>query len=330
MLFRSDPAGFLVSDFNGIVYPTVFDKAVVLKTLGNDGGTPFAFSLQKSILYRGKVEVVAGVFSFTFIVPRDIAYRFGFGKLSYYASDGSRDASGSYSSLVVGGALGNEVVDNAGPDISLFINDQQFTDGGITDENPWLLAKVYDDNGINTIGSGIGHDITAVLDSKTTEPYILNDFYESDVNTFRSGMIRFPFSLLSEGEHTVTVKVWDVFNNSTEATLHFRVLASGNFVMQNARNYPNPFSTVTHIIFDHNQQGNEVKLQAEIFSVTGQKVCTLEQTSFEQGTTSTPLDWDGRNSTGTPVSPGLYCYTLTATASNGLQGRITGKLIVSK
>ncbi len=326
----TDNSGKLVSDFNGLVYPTVFDKAVELKTRGNDGGTPFPFNLQKSILYRGKVEVLAGVFSFTFIVPKDIAYRFGFGKLSYYATDGTRDASGSFTNLIIGGAMSNEVVDNTGPDVSLYINDEMFTDGGITDENPWLLAKVRDDHGINTIGSGIGHDITAVLDSKTTDPYILNDFYESDVNTFRSGIIRFPFSQLSAGEHSVTVKVWDIFNNSTEATLHFKVLTSGKFVMQNARNYPNPFISSTRIVYDHNQQGNEVKLKAEIFSLTGQLVSVLEQTSFEQGTTSTPLIWNGCNSLGNPVSPGMYFYTLTASTSAGLQGRITGKLILSK
>ena len=169
-----------------------------------------------------------------------------------------------------------------------------------------------------------------MLDSKTTDPYILNDFYESDVNTFRSGIIRFPFSQLSAGEHSVTVKVWDIFNNSTEATLHFRVLTSGNFVMQNARNYPNPFISATRIVYDHNQQGNEVELKAEIFSLTGQLVSVLEETSFEQGTTSTPLIWNGCNSLGNPVSPGMYFYTLTASTSAGLQGRITGKLILSK
>ncbi len=326
----TDNSGNLVTDFNGLVYPTVFDKPVELTTLANDGGAHFSFTLQKSVLYKGKVEVTAGQFNFTFIVPRDIAYHFGNGKLSYYASDGTRDASGSNSNLIVGGAVENGATDNTGPDISLFINDERFTDGGITDENPWLLAKVNDENGINTIGSGIGHDITAVLDSRTTDPYILNDFYESDVNTFRSGVIHFPFSLLAPGEHTVTLKVWDIYNNSSEATIHFVVHSSDKFVMQNARNFPNPFNETTNIIFDHNQQGNEIKVKAEIYTITGQLVCVLEQSSYEEGTTSTPVQWNGRNTTGSQVMPGMYFYTLSATSSDGLQSRTTGKLIYLK
>jgi hypothetical protein len=326
----TDDAGNLVPDFNGTVYPSVFDKAVELKTLANDGGSEYSFSLRKNLLYKGKVKVEGGKFSFTFIVPKDIAYRFDTGKISYYATDGTRDASGYYSNIIIGGSSEPEVSDNSGPEISLYMNSNQFRDGGITDQNAKLLAIVSDENGINTIGNGIGHDITAVLDGNTSEPFILNDFYESDINTFKSGYIWFPFSMLSPGEHTLTVKVWDIFNNSSESELHFVVYASGELVISDTYNYPNPFSDYTDIIFEHNQQNVEFAVRAEIYSITGQLVRVIEQTSTQIGSVSNPLRWDGSGEQGGKMPPGIYVYNLIVRTSNGLYAQSSGKMIFQK
>lgn len=326
----ADDQGKLVSDFNGTVIPSVFDKSVALKTLANDGGEVYSFKLRKNLIYKGKVNVVGGKFSFTFIVPKDIAYRYDSGKISYYATDGTRDAAGYYSKIIVGGSSQPQVADNSGPEIRLFMNTEQFQDGGITDPNARLLAKVSDENGINTIGNGIGHDITAVLDGNTSEPFILNDFYQSDINTYKSGYIWFPFSMLSAGKHTLTVKVWDVFNNSSEAEIHFVVYATGDFVISNAYNYPNPFRDYTDIVFEHNQQNVEFTIHAEIYSLTGQLVRVIEQTSAQIGSVSSPLRWDGLGEQGRKVPSGIYLYNLKVTTSGGLCSQTSGKMIFQK
>lgn len=326
----ADDQGNVVSDFNGTVVPSVFDKSVALKTLANDGGVVYSFLLRKNLIYKGKVNVVEGKFSFTFIVPKDIAYRYDSGKISYYATDGTRDAAGYYSKIIVGGSSQPEVADNSGPEIRLFMNSEQFQDGGITDPNARLLAKVSDENGINTIGNGIGHDITAVLDGNTSEPFILNDFYQSDINTYKSGYIWFPFSMLSAGEHTLTVKVWDVFNNSSEADIHFVVYASGDFVISNAYNYPNPFRDYTDIVFEHNQQNVEFTIHAEIYTLTGQLVRVIEQTSAQIGSVSSPLRWDGLGEQGRKVTSGIYLYNLKVSTSAGLYSQTSGKMIFQK
>ena len=323
----TDTQGNLVSDFNGTLYPSVFDKSVTLKTLANDGGSEYSFRLRKNLLYKGKVNVEGGNFSFTFIVPKDIAYRFDSGKISYYATDGTRDAGGHYADLIIGGSVEEQATDNTGPEISLYMNDLRFRDGGVTGQNARLLAVVSDDSGINTIGNGIGHDITAILDGNTSEPYILNEFYESDYDTFKSGYIWFPFSMLSVGKHTVTVKVWDVFNNSSEAVINFEVHSSGNFVISDIYNFPNPFSNYTDIVFEHNQQGVEFATRAEIYSITGQLVRVIEQTEAQNGSVSTPIRWDGLGNNGSPVAPGIYFYNLIVLTSNGLNARSSGKMI---
>jgi len=326
----TDTEGDLVSDFNGTLYPSVFDKSVTIKTLANDGGSEYSFRLRKNLLYKGKVNVEGGNFSFTFIVPKDIAYRFDSGKISYYATDGTRDAGGYYADLVIGGSVDEQASDNTGPEISLYMNDLRFRDGGVTGQNARLLAVVSDASGINTIGNGIGHDITAVLDGNTSEPYILNDFYESDYDTFKSGYIWFPFSMLAVGKHTVKVKVWDVFNNSTEAEINFEVRSSGEFVISEIYNFPNPFSNYTDIVFEHNQQGVEFAIRAEIYSVSGQLVRVIEQTDPQNGSVSTPVRWDGLGNNGSPVSPGIYFYNLIVRTSNGLNARSSGKMIYKK
>jgi hypothetical protein len=326
----ADDKGKLVSDFNGTVFPSVFDKSVIQKTLANDGGSEYSFRIRKNLIYKGKVNVVAGKFSFTFVVPKDIAYRYDTGKISYFATDGTRDASGDYSDIIIGGSSEPEVSDNSGPEISLFMNSLQFRDGGITDPNAKLLAIVSDENGINTIGNGIGHDITAVLDGNTSEPFILNDFYESDINTFKSGYIWFPFSMLAPGEHTLRVKVWDVFNNSSEAEIRFVVYSSGNFVISDTWNYPNPFSESTAIVFEHNQQNVEFATRAEIYSINGQLVRVIEQTSTQVGSVSNPLRWDGLGDQGAKVPSGIYVYNLIVRTSNGLFTQTSGKMIFQK
>jgi len=326
----ADNQGNIISDFNGTVTPSVFDKAVTLKTLANDGGATYSFRIRKNLLYKGKVNVVNGTFSFTFMVPKDIAYRYDSGKISYYASDGTRDACGEYTDIIVGGSEDEAIADTQGPDISLYMNDLRFHDGGVTDQNARLLAIVSDENGINTIGNGIGHDITAVLDGNTAEPYILNDFYESDFDTFKSGYIWFPFSMLSSGEHTLVVKVWDTFNNSSEAVIHFVVHPSGEFVITNTYNFPNPFTDFTDIVFEHNQQDVVFKTRAEIYTISGKLVRVIEQTAPQNGSVSEPIRWDGLGQSGSTVPSGIYFYNLKVSTSGGLSAQTSGKMVYHK
>lgn len=326
----TDAGGMMVAGFNGTIVPTVFDKPLDMMTLGNDGGAKFAFSLQKSILYKGQVEVKNGLFSFSFIVPRDISYKYGFGRINYYASDSTRDASGAYPNMVVGGFDENIQPDKQGPSVSLFMNDDRFETGGITDENPALFARIFDENGINTLGNGIGHDIVAVLDNNTSEPYILNDYYQAETNTFKAGHINFPFFKLAPGLHTLRLKVWDVFNNSAEAYTEFNVNPASSFTMSAVSNYPNPFSAQTHFIFEHNLPGQSIDIQIVIYNLSGQRMATVKSSMTTSGYRSEPVLWNGNSDSGAPLRDGMYIYRLTATAVNGQQQSGSGKFVIAR
>src|SRR5690606_18454799 len=220
-----DENGNPLTGLNGVAVPSVFDKPLDNQTLAQDPGSPqLTFQTQKNILYRGKSTVTNGAFEFTFVVPKDINYSFVNGKISLYANSDNIDGAGSDFRVIVGGVNPDGLDDSQGPDVNLFMNDDKFVSGGMTNENPILIAKLFDENGINAVGNGIGHDITAILDGKTSSPIVLNDYYEAELDSYQEGVIRYQFENLDPGRHTLTFKAWDVNNNSSEVTMDFVVV----------------------------------------------------------------------------------------------------------
>jgi len=323
-----DASGNKLTNFNGLIYPIVFDKPKQIVSLANDGGTPFTFDLQTSKLFKGKVSVNNGDYSYTFVVPKDISYNYGQGKLSYYAENQVEDANGYYTNFYIGGTADNYESDNIGPEIELFMNDENFVFGGITDEKPILLANISDVHGINMVGNGIGHDIIAVLDDKTEESFILNDFYEADLNSYQNGKVYFPFNDLEEGRHKLTLKVWDVYNNSSEATIEFVVVKTKDIVLEKVYNYPNPFTTYTEFWFEHNQPGKQLYAQVQIFTVSGKLVKTLDKHILNEGFRSTSITWDGLDEYGDRIGRGVYVYRLKVRTENYSVAEKYEKLVI--
>jgi hypothetical protein len=317
--------------FNGTVYPIVYDKPSQITTLASDPTSyQNTFEIQNNILYKGKAQVTDGKFSFTFIVPKDIAYHYGFGKISYYAANESIDAHGYYSNIMVGGLDQSVEPDNEGPSVELYMNNRYFTFGGITDENPDMLAYVSDMSGINTVGTGIGHDIVAILDGNTEKPIILNEFYESDLDSYTSGTIRYPFYNLEEGLHTLSLKVWDVFNNSAEAYLEFNVVLSDHFTISDLINYPNPFNSGTSFVFSHNQAEGELVIDLKIYDLGGRIVKSIEESIQPSGYRTEPIYWNGNDGSGAALAKGMYLYRIIVRNEQGQSDDMAGKLIMIK
>ena len=320
-----------MTDFNGILTPTIFDKPLNAVTLRNDPASGLLnFQIQKNIIFRGPVSVRNGMFSFSFIVPQDIQLAYGQGKISYYARKNGtlEDANGALTNITVGGFSSNPVRDERGPEIKLYMNDERFVSGGMTDENPEMLAIVEDDFGINTVGTGIGHDITAVLDGQTNTPFILNDFFEAELDNFKKGSIRYPFEKLEPGPHTLTLKVWDIANNSSTASIDFVVVENEELALSHVLNYPNPFSTYTQFFFEYNQPGTEVDIEIQIFTVSGKLVKTLNASQFTSGYRSEPIVWDGRDDYGDKIGRGVYIYRLKASTADGKSAEKIEKLVI--
>lgn len=322
-----DEQGNPLRDFNGNLDVTVYDKPVTLRTRGNDAGSePADYTVQQQVLFHGQQSVQQGRFTFTFIVPRDIDYKPGAGKISYYAAGEQADAGGYFNGYQVGGTAGNAPADTTGPQVQAFLDTELFRNGGITGPDPVLLVNLHDSSGINTSGYGIGHDIIAVLDT-ASQYFILNDFYTATLDDYRSGAIRFPFYNLAAGPHTLTLKARDTYNNATTVTLHFVVVNSGTLAVQDAGNYPNPFTTTTRFFFTHNQQGQELTVTLQVFTISGQLVKTQRQTIKAVGNRYDGMLWNGNADSGARLPPGIYLYRLTV--STKLKTKISGgKLIL--
>lgn len=324
----TDQNGNQITNFNGTVYPSVFDKEKTKETLNNTGGGVFTFDVRESKIFKGKASVVNGAFSFEFIIPKDISYSFGNGKISYYTDNGVLDGNGYTESFILGGSDPNAISDELGPEIELFMNDASFVYGGITDENPYLIANLSDEQGINTVGNGIGHDLVAILDQNTDQSIILNDYYEAETDSYQKGTIRYPMSQLSEGKHTLTVKAWDNANNSSEKTIEFNVVGSKEIKIQNLVNYPNPFTTNTEFIFQHNQPGVAMDVKLEVFTVSGKLVKSIEQVVVSEGYLSRDIRWNGRDDFGDRIGKGVYVYKLKVRSRNGSVTEKYEKLVI--
>jgi hypothetical protein len=324
-----DASGNSLDGFNGIVYPLILDKPKKLSTLGNDADSPLRdYFVQNNALYKGKASIKNGKFSFTFVVPKDINYEIAKGKISYYASNETEDASGAEQSILIGGSSNQPITDNMGPEIKAYLNDEKFVNGGITTSNSLLLVKLSDENGINYTGNSLGHDITAVLDNNAQNTFVLNSFFEADLDDYRSGSVRFPLNGLSEGEHTLTIKAWDVLNNSSETTIRFIVVNGNDGKLAHVYNYPNPFTTKTRFTFEHNMPNQDLMVSIQIYTISGKVVRTLRSIINSPGTRNDEIEWDGRDQYGDRLGKGVYIYKLSIKNAQGYSDQAIQKLVL--
>ncbi|PHN07095.1 type IX secretion system sortase PorU [Flavilitoribacter nigricans] len=336
----ADQNGQPLESFNGSVFTTIFDKRLNIRTLGQDAGSRiYDFGVRKNVIFKGKASVTNGKFRFTFVVPKDINFSFGPGKISYYASDPDNmlDANGAYERIIIGGTSPDGINDDQGPLVEVFMNTEDFAFGGITGEDPTLLVRLTDDNGINVVGNSIGHDLEGVLNEDTENTYVLNDFYEAAEDDYRKGIVRYPLYDLPNGRHQIRVKAWDIANNSSEGYTEFVVANSAEIALEHVLNYPNPFTDNTCFQFDHNLSGQQLEVLVQIYTVSGRLVKTLEETIISDGAIRLDncISWDGRDEFGDRLARGVYLYRIKVRTSDLGEVKLKGesdfeKLVILK
>lgn len=325
--------GTINTNFNGRVAINIFDKPVNKSTLNNDGDlTPILqYKEENGPIVKASGQVVNGQFTVEFYVPNDINYSIGEGRILAYADNKQFDVFNNQP-YQIGDINPNGINDNEPPKVKLYMNNTNFANGGITDQNPMLLACVSDDTGINSTGAGVGHDITTYLDGEIINTIVLNDFYASgdgngclnpSLQDYQKGYVTYPFRNLTPGEHILTFKVWDINNNSTTETLKFVVKdeADQKLVINRPLNWPNPFTNKTYIQFEHNCD-DILDVNVQIYTITGKLVKTISQTviaePFLQGyrTPRQAIEWDGRDDFGSTVGKGTYIFKIFARSQN--------------
>ncbi len=324
--------GSVLTDFNGTIHPVLYDKPNIITTLGNDDDSyPYAFKSQNSELCRGVSSVKDGRFAFSFMLPLDISFQYGEGKLSYYAADSLSDASGEFSKLMIGGVDGTASTDKTGPEIQIFLNEKNVELPGQTNPDPILYALLSDPSGINATGAGIGHDIVLSMTGEDNKEYVLNDMFEPALDDYTSGNITFPMEQLPNGDYTLSLKAWDMFNNSTTNTITFTVSNDIAVDIFQIYNYPNPFGDHTWFTFRHNQFKGELTMEIEIYNFYGQHVRTIgPEKVFTDGYSIAPVLWQGDSEGGSKLEDGVYFYTVKVSNQKGQFTQRRQKLIIAQ
>lgn len=301
----------VLSDFTGTLSVTLFDKEIDRKTLLNEGnGTVVNFKSLESKVFVGEASVKNGLFSFDFVVSKDVSVSPENAKFSFYATSDSEERIGSDFNFKVGGIDADAPEDDMPPVIQLYMDDETFVDGGNTSTTPKLLAKIQDASGINTSLNSIGHNITVVIDGDLANPISLNEFYTTEKDDFTKGIVSYKLPELTPGNHTITFKAWDTYNNSSTQTLSFYAQEDKGFQLSRVLNYPNPFINHTEFWFKNNRQGDPIEITVQIYTLSGKLVKTIHTPDSNLDEISRVVTWDGKDDFGNRLGKGVYVYKL--------------------
>ncbi len=320
--------GIKNENFNGVLNATLKDKEFSFNTLGDENPI-FTYKNRSNKLFRGEATITNGHFQLEFILPKNIAYQVGVGKLSLYASnnDKSKDAIGGDISFKIGESEIDDGSDSSPPLISLYLGDTTFVNGGIISSSTQVFARISDDSGVNIANYGIGNSLTVVLDDD--QVFEVGDYFTSDIDSPASGTLTYPLENLVPGKHTIVLKAWDVHNNPATAKVNFVVTDGSQIVMENLINYPNPFSDFTTIQFAHNRAGDDLEVFASIVDLSGQPVSRMTYLFPASQYMVTLPQWDGTNSTGTKLSNGIYLLRVCVRSLlDGSKNERISKLII--
>lgn len=310
---RNSTNGLIKNNFNGKILVSVFDKPSEVSTLGQKTDK-FKYKTYRNQLFEGLVEVKNGIFSVTFVVPKDINYQVGAGRVNFYAvsADSTLDATGSYNELMIGGSESNILSDTKAPEVQLSI-----------DRNNLLVAQISDENGINISQAGVGHEMILTLND--TLQIIANQYF-TNTKDYMNGVLKYSFGKLPAGHYTVKLKVWDTYNNSTEEALKF-IVETEKLKILNAYNYPNPVESSTNFYIEHNAENQDLTFTLAIFDSAGKQVfektetCYLCDKTLNLGMKIEPKNW----------TIGTYIYRISVESiSEGNSSSFSGKMVFWK
>ena len=271
--------------------------------------TPY-YTVREDLIWRGQVEAAEGQFTATFVVPKDISYSNLPGRLSVYASSDTEHVLGYNENFIVGGTSDSPPNDSQGPEITLFLNDTTFVSGGLTAPGPKLIVKLFDASGINTVGAGVGHEMLLTINEDAENAVDISSGFRSEANSFQRGTVEWDLADLNPGPNALTLRAWDVLNNSTTSSIEFFVAEDEDLVLRNVYNYPNPTSGETRFVFEHNQPlGTSASVQVRIYTLAGRLIRQIEVDELLPGGV-VQLPWDGRDEDADLLSTGVYLYKL--------------------
>jgi hypothetical protein len=300
-------SGLTQTGFNGEAEVRIFNVPDTLLTRGDENPV-FQFTENIDLIFQGKAVVENGSFQTDFIVPELKEGAASTGRIIVYAlSSGENhdEATGDYEVMISN--TNSSLIDSSPPIVKLFINDTTFIDGGIANESPYLIAQLHDDSGIDVSGYE-STSIKATLDGDTT--FNLTTYFQTDINSFQKGKIKFQMFDLSEGNHQIEFEAFDIAGNKATATVDFAVAKQKHLEVGDLTGWPNPFAEKVKIGFSHNRSGEDLQGTIVITNTFGKPIRAVEFASPASLFSTEIMEWDGTDSSGSKVVPGVYILRL--------------------
>lgn len=338
-----NPNGDVAIDFSGEVTITMLDapRDVTIPQdldwvndpsygciIGRGTDRQCIYQIENDVVFKGKSLVENGTFEITFVVPKDLSFSSEKARIIIFAKSDETTAGGAYTDVIYKGINNLAIDDGKGPSLDIYLNDPSFINGSLSNGSPNLIVELSDSSGINTTGTGVGHEIIATIDTKPQQTFVLNDFYEGTLNDYTSGRIEYPLDQIPKGNYALKVRAWDVHNNPSEKEVFFEVADQEDLVVEHVYNYPNPMNNVTSFTFEHNQQGNPLDVDIRIYTLSGKPVNRINQYIPPSNTLSSyaSIPWNGRDRDNDRLGNGTYIYVLRVTTDTP-EGRKTTEKI---
>ncbi len=322
-----DNSGNSMSEFNGTAWVTVkdgtLDRTVVLRDRNNNPiNRSVSFKAPGTTIFIGPVDVINGHFTSQFFIPKDISYGSQGAKIYIYAENGSYDAAGVVDSILVSGSIPS-IQDSIGPTISLSAGSRNFGAGITMTPTTFILSgEIEDEHGVNITGQ-LGHAIVVKIDNGEVYDADVTDSFRYNRGEHTIGIFEISLESLPLGDHEISVKAWDNFNNSTLITKKIEVVASTRLELSQVMNYPNPIRNSNDITtFQYCLNNNFVeRVKISVFTESGRKIKSFDLTSSQfTSMDCNYVDWNLKDADGDELSNGIYLYKISAEGINS-EGR---------
>lgn len=327
-----DTNGNKASGFHGLIYPSVYDSKEKITCNGNaddaDDAGLFEYWDYSRKLFSSCDSVRGGEFTFSFPVPLDISYSDENGSIFLYArSESEGEGQGSFTDFLVGGTEEGLTNDSIGPEIKVAFNSADFTEGGKTNETPLLMISLHDEDGINAAGTGVGHDLIAIVDNDPQMTFVLNNYYTTEAGDYTRGSATYSLPEMEAGQHTLLVRAWDVLNNSNTVEIPFEVVTGLRPSLTNVWCTESPARTSTTFVVVHDRPQTELTVKLEVLDFAGRILWQHTEEGSSSGN-EYRVTWDLTSNDGQPVSNGIYLYRATISSAGGSESTKARKIAV--
>ena len=194
------------------------------------------------------------------------------------------------------------------------------------DNTPIFYAHLWDEFGINTIGTGIGHDIILKLNNDPNQTYVLNDYYTAALGDYKSGAVKFNLPKLSDGEYSLFFRAWSLQNISTTNELNFVVKSDTPATVEEFTVYPTPATEYVNFYVKYDRPEDIIDIEFSVIDLAGNTLwrSTEEYMSKDAEYTS---KWDFNSSR--PAGNGIFIAKVKITTSEGAITHFAKKIIIN-